>query len=374
MQFKDVIGQEEVKRVLRQQAVSGRLPHALLLAGETGYGTMALALALASFVLCDNRSESDSCGNCSKCTKADKLIHPDLHFSYPIIKKSESTTSDTYQNEWREFFTRDKYFDINDWLTVMKADKKQALIPEAESQNIIQKLSLSPYEGGWKVMIIWLPEKMGATPANTLLKTLEEPTGKTLFILCSEHPEQMLTTVLSRSQRIDVPPVKTEDMCEALTARRGVDPTAAANIARISKGNYLTALRLLCDDDEAPQAMLNSFTSLMRMAYSRNVKGLMEWSDNLARQSRDEQKQLLAYMQNMIRENFMYNFGRPELNFMNPKELAFAKNFAPYINERNIIRFAEEFQRAQDDITNNVNSKTVLFNLALQTTILIRSK
>ncbi len=374
MQFKDVIGQEEVKRVLRQQAVSGRLPHALLLAGETGYGTMALAMALASFVLCGNHSESDSCGNCSKCTKVDKLIHPDLHFSYPIIKKSESTTSDTYQNEWREFFTGDKYFDINDWLTVMKADKKQALIPEAESQNIIQKLSLSPYEGGWKVMIIWLPEKMGATPANTLLKTLEEPTGKTLFILCSEHPEQMLTTVLSRSQRIDVPPVKTEDLCEALTTRRGVDPTAAANIARISKGNYLTALRLLCNDEETPQAMLNSFTSLMRMAYSRNVKGLMEWSDNLARQSRDEQKQLLAYMQNMIRENFMYNFGRPELNFMNPKELAFAKNFAPYINERNIIRFAEEFQRAQDDITNNVNSKTVLFNLALQTTILIRSK
>lgn len=373
MQFKDVIGQEEVKRVLRQQANAGRLPHALLLAGETGYGTMALALALASFVLCDNRSDSDSCGICPKCTKTNKFIHPDLHFSFPVIKKSESTTSDSYLKEWRDFLSDDKYFDLNDWLAFMKADRKQAIIPEAESQNIIQKLSLTPYEGGWKIMIIWLPEKMGGAPANTLLKTLEEPSGKTLFILCSEHPEQMLTTVLSRSQRIDVPPVKTEDLCEALTTRRGVDKTAAADIARISKGNYLTALRHLCDDD-TPQAMLDQFAGLMRMAYTRNVKGLAEWSDSLARQSRDEQKQLLSYMQNMIRENFMYNFGRPELNFMTPQELAFARRFAPFINERNVIRFADEFQRAQDDISNNVNSKTVLFNLALQTTILIRSK
>ncbi len=372
MQFEDVIGQEEVKRALRQQANAGRLPHALLLVGETGYGTMALALALANFVLCDNSTESDSCGVCSKCVKVNKFIHPDLHFSFPVIKKSESTTSDSYSKEWREFLSNDKYFDLKDWLTVMGADKKQAIIPEAESQNIIEKLSLTPYEGGWKVMIIWLPEKMGASPANTLLKTLEEPSGKTLFILCSEHPEQMLTTVLSRAQRIDVPPIKTEDLCESLTTLRGIDKTAAADIARISKGNYLTALRQLCDD-ETSQVMLENFMSLMRMAYKRDVAGLAGWSDKLSQRSRDEQKQLLAYMQNMLRENFMYNFGRPELNYMTRQELAFAKKFAPFINERNIIGFAEEFQHAQDDISNNVNSKTVLFNLALRSIILIRT-
>ena len=370
MQFKDVVGQEEVKEKLRKQVRSGHLPHALLLTGETGYGTMGLALALANLLLCNNAGETDSCGTCSGCVKVDKLIHPDLHFSFPVIKITKTTNSDDYLKKWREMLINDKYFDMNDWVKVIGAEKKSTVIPEPESQNIIQKLSLSPYEGGWKIMIIWLPEQMNATSANTLLKTLEEPFGKTLFILCSEHPEQLLPTIISRTQRIDVPPININDMYEALTKQRGIDSTTAEHIARVSKGNYLTALRHLCDDDDS-QVMLDKFISLMRLAYMRDVKGLSEWSESLASLNRDEQKHQLEYMQNLIRENFMYNFGRPELNFMTQKELKFAQSFAPYINERNVIGFAEEYQRAHNDISNNVHSKTVWFNLALQTIILI---
>lgn len=374
MLFKDVVGQNEIKKQLISQVDSGRLPHAILLAGETGYGTMALALALANYVLCDNHHDGDSCDSCPECVKVNKLIHPDLHFSFPVIKKSESTNSDTFLKEWRSMLLDDKYFDYNDWLKHLKSESKQAYILQAESQSIIRKATLTSYEGGWKVIIIWLPERMFSDiPANTLLKTIEEPPKKTLFILCSEKPELLLDTIRSRTQRIDVPPINTNDLCEALTKQRGIDPAMAVNISRIAKGNYLTAIRHLCEGDDS-QEQLEKFKSLMRLAYSRNLKGITAWSEQISALNRDEQRAFLAYMQNMIRENFMYNFGRPELNFMTPQELTFASKFAPFINERNIIGFAEELQRAQDDISQNVNAKNIWFNLALRTIMLIRAK
>lgn len=373
MLFNEVVGQNDVKSVLRAQVQSGRLPHALLLAGDTGYGTLALALALANYVLCSNRSETDSCHSCPECTKVKKLIHPDLHFSFPIIKKNSGiTTADTYMKEWIELLTSDKYFDLSDWLKHIANENKQAVITDDESDNIIHKLSLASYEGGWKVMIIWLPEKMNNSAANTLLKTLEEPSKNTLFIMCSEHPEEMLTTILSRTQRIDVPPLSMEDLSNALVELRGLDKATAVNVARVSGGSYLKALRQLCSDDES-QEMLDSFIRLMRLAYQKDLPGLMKWSDDMSSLGREQQKAYLAYMQELLRENFMYNFGRPELNFMTPKEREFAKKFARFINERNIIRFSDEFAHAQRDVMGNVNGKTIFFNLALQVIILLRA-
>lgn len=372
MKFSDVVGQYDVKAILQAQVDAGRLPHALLLAGDTGSGTLALALALANYVLCQNKQQGDSCGECSQCTKVDKLIHPDLHFSFPIIKKGSSViTCDYYMNDWLSHLANDKYFDLNDWLEVIGAENKQAIIPDDESDNIIRKLSLSSYEGGWKVMIIWLPEKMHTSAANTLLKTLEEPSKQTLFILCAEHPEEMLTTILSRTQRIDVPPLSTEVLSQALMERRGLDKDTAVSIARVSGGSYLKALKQLCDNDNAAE-MFDSFVELMRMAYTKNLAALMKWSDNMASLGREEQKSYLAYMQHLLRECFMYNFGRPELNFMNGKERAFAEKFARFVNERNIVQFTEEFAHAQRDVIGNVNGKTIFFNLALHTIQLLR--
>lgn len=373
MLFDEVVGQNAVKNLLRTQVDSGHIPHALLLAGDTGHGTLALALALAGYVLCGNHTPTDSCGTCPECVKVKKLIHPDLHFSFPIIKKSSGiTTSDTYMKEWIDHFLSDKYFDLQDWLKVIGSENKQAVIPDDESDNIIRKLSLASYEGGWKVMIVWLPEKMNGSAANTLLKTLEEPSKNTLFILCSEHPEQMLATILSRTQRIDVPPLGMEDLSTALVERRGLDRETAVNIARISNGSYLKALRQLCGDDDT-SFMLDNFVQLMRLAYKRDLSALMKWSDNMASLGREQQKAHLAYMQEMLRENFVYNFDRPELNFMTPREREFATKFARFINERNIIKFTREFAHAQRDVMGNVTSRTIFFNLALQSIILIRA-
>ena len=372
MKFADVIGQKEVKDVLLAQVRAGRLPHALLLAGDTGYGTLALALALASYVMCEQHDETDSCGQCPECVKTDKLIHPDLHFSFPVIKKSTSTTSDTYINEWLTQLGSDKYFDLNDWLHVIGTENKQAIIPDDEADNIIRKLSLSAYEGGWKIMIIWLPERMNGAAANTLLKTLEEPSPKTLFILCSEHPELLLDTIVSRTQRIDVPPLSTEDLCQALMERRGLDCDTAMGVARVAGGSWLKALKQICDSDDS-KAKLNSFMQLMRLAYMRDLNGLMRWSESMASLSREQQKEYLTYMQHLLRENFIYNFGRSELNFLTPQERDFAYKFARFINERNIKQFAEEFAHAQRDVASNVFGRTIFFNLALRTIILLRA-
>ena len=372
MRFADVIGQKEVKDVLLAQVRAGRLPHALLLTGDTGYGTLALALALASYVMCSQKDDNDSCGQCPECIKTDKLIHPDLHFSFPVIKKSSgTTTSDTYLKEWLTQLTSEKYFDLNDWLRTIGTENKQAIIPDDEADNIIRKLSLSAYEGGWKVMIIWLPERMNSAAANTLLKTLEEPSPKTLFILCSEHPELLLDTIVSRTQRVDVPPLSTNDLCQALMERRGLDNDTAMGVARVAGGSWLKALKQICDSDDS-KAKLNCFMQLMRLAYMRDLNGLMRWSESMASLSREQQKEYLAYMLHLLRENFIYNFGRSELNFMTPPEADFAYKFSRFINERNIKPFTEEFAHALRDVASNVYGRTIFFNLALQTIILLR--
>ena len=213
---------------------------------------------------------------------------------------------------------------------------------------------------------------MNGAAANTLLKTLEEPSPKTLFILCSEHPELLLDTIVSRTQRIDVPPLSTEDLCQALMERRGLDSDTAMGVARVAGGSWLKALKQICDSDDT-KAKLNSFMQLMRLAYMRDLNGLMRWSESMASLSREQQKEYLNYMQHLLRENFIYNFGRSELNFLTPQERDFAYKFARFINERNIKQFAEEFTHAQRDVASNVFGKTIFFNLALRTIILLRA-
>lgn len=371
--FQDVVGQEETKNLLLAQAKTGRLPHALLLSGETGYGTLALALALANYVLCHHPGPEDSCGHCPACLKVKKLIHADLHFSFPVVKKSSGeTTADTYMSQWIAQLGDDPYFDLTDWTNLISDGKKQAVIPDAECDNVIRKMSLTAYEGGMKVMIIWLPERMTTNAANTLLKTLEEPSPHSLFILCSEHTEQLLPTIVSRTQRIDVPPIGLSELSAALMQRRGLNRDTAMSVARTSGGSYLRALRQLCDTGTADR-MLSRFISLMRLAYVRNLPKLMEWSDELAALNREQQQTQLSYMQGLLRENFIYNFHHSELNFMTPAESAFASKFARFINERNIIRFTDEFSRAQRDVAGNVSGRTIFFNLALKTIILLRA-
>ena len=267
MLFKDIIGQEEVKRQLCASVREGRIPHAQLFTGISGIGKLQLALAYAQYLNCPNRTENDSCGTCPTCLQFEHLQHPDLHFVFPIVGSDE--TCDAFLESWREIILQKHYFDLEDWHKALGVETKQSMIYEKESGEILHKLSLKPYGNGYKVMIIWQPEKMNITTANKLLKLLEEPPEKTVFLLVSEHSEQLLATIQSRVQTIRVPRLETETIALALQ-QKGLDAVQAQDIARIANGSYLAALKK-SDESEENQQELRDFIALFRDAYTVGV-------------------------------------------------------------------------------------------------------
>lgn len=367
MKFNEVIGQKEVCRHLVMQVREDRIPHAQLLCGPEGCGKFAIALAYATYLLCKNPGD-DSCGECPSCAKINTLGHPDLHFIYPTIKK---LTCDSLSNKWKDMISSSPYFTLDDWLEAMGAGNQQPVIYQQESDIIQQKISLSSSEGGRKVIIIWLPERMNAATANKMLKILEEPPAGTVFLLVSEEPEMILQTVLSRTQRVNIPPLHTEEIKNALCELNSINEEDAVCIARLTNGNYVEAQKIIRTNQDA-QLFFDEFVLLMRMAYIRNVKALLEWSEQVASWGREKQKGFLDYAQRMVRENFIYNFHRPELNYMNSEESNFALKFSRFINERNVIGIAEELEHAQRDITQNANARLVFFDFALKIIVLIR--
>lgn len=371
MKFSEVIGKEDVKQRLLRQLNEGRQPHALLLSGPEGSGGLAMALALGTYLLCERRGPDDSCGECPSCRQIGKYGHPDLHFSFPIIRKSETTTCDDYMPEWNAMIREGAYFGLNDWIERTGAEGKQALIPDAEGDNILRKLSLTSYGGGYKVLIMWQPERLTASAANNLLKFLEEPTPLTVFILVSADASRILPTLLSRTQQIEMSPLSVTTIAAALKQRNGLSAEAAMEVARRAGGSYLAALRHISIDDES-KVYFEQFVSLMRMAWARDVRGLSRWADEVSTMGRERQKSLLQYMQYLIRENFIYNFHQSELTYMTDEESAFALKFARFINERNVIDFMNELSQAQRDVEQNVNAKILFFSFALKLTVCIR--
>lgn len=368
MRFSDVIGQEEAKQRLRQMVKENRVPHAIMLCGPQGCGKMALALAFASYLLCQNRTDEDSCGVCSQCTMTAKLSHPDLHFSYPVIRPTgtgseHKMSSEDFADEWRRMLSRGVYFTMDQWLAEMNAANQQAVIGVGESDLLIRKLSLKSSQGGYKVVVIWLPERMNAECANKMLKLLEEPPHETVFLMVCEEPEKLLETIRSRAQRIDVKRIEDEAIERALVDQRGIDADAAHRLARAAGGSWLTALEELDADNEKKQ-FFELFVSLMRLAYMRKIKDLRKWSETAAGLGREKQRRMLAYFMRLVRENFMYNFHNPELCYMTREEENFARNFAPYINEANVIEMSGLMNRAMRDIGQNANAKIVFFDMA----------
>lgn len=350
-----------------------RIPHALMFCGPKGCGKMAMALALASAML---RQGHENNANTEAMLK--RWEHPDLHFSYPVIKPAGTSsdhkmTSDDFAKEWHGMITKSCYFSIEHWLGLMEAQNQQAIIFEAESDAITHNLSLKSSQGGWKICLIWLPERMNATCANKILKILEEPPRQTMFIMVCEEPEKLLDTIRSRVQRIDLKRIDREAIEEALTSRRAIDADTAKRIARIANGSWLKALEMLEADSENNE-FLEWFKSLMRLAYMRNVKGMKAWTETIAAAGREKQLRALTYFMRMTRENFMYNFQIPQLNYMSQEEEAFSKNFAKYINEANVIEIADLFQKARRDIAQNANAKIVFFDISLQMIVLLIKK
>lgn len=374
MDWKEVIGQKDICQQLSQRIAEQRIPHAILLCGPRGCGKMAVAMAFASQLI----TEGHTADRARQEAMLREWNHPDLHFSYPTIKlpsmsSEHQPVSNDFAKDWNQFIAQGPYFSLEQWMAKIGAVNQQAIITGAESDELARKLSLKSSQGGYKVAIIWMPERMNLTSANKLLKLLEEPPHQTVFLLVSEEPEQLLETIRSRTQRIVMPQLQEQDIQEALTERRGLDGEVAKRIARVARGSWLKAVEALDSDNENRQ-FFDMFTMLMRLAYMRNVKDLKRWTDSIAAFGREKQRRYLSYMGNMVRESFIYNFHLPELNYMTQEEENFAKNFSKYINESNVIEMSELIERARRDIGQNANPKVVFYDMALKTIVLILRK
>ncbi|MCI5507046.1 MAG: DNA polymerase III subunit delta [Prevotella sp.] len=379
MKRNEVIGQEEVWQRLTEMVREERLPHAIMLCGPQGCGKMALALAFASYLLCQNRDEhNEACGECKQCKMLEKWGHPDLLFSYPTIKtpamgSEHKPVSEDFAEEWRNMISRSPYFNIEQWMTEIGAENQQAIITAGESDELNRKLSLKSSQGGYKVSVIWLPERMNIECANKILKLIEEPPSHTVFIMVSENPDNLLETIRSRVQRIDVKKTDNESIQKALVSKYGITDDDAMRVARLANGDWLTAVGELTADSENKD-FLADFQSLMRLAYQRNVRELKRWSDNINSYGREKQKRFLTYFLRLIRESFMYNFQQPDLSYLTSQEEAFTANFARFVNENNILQINELANKAIRDISQNANGKIVFFDMALQMIVLLIQK
>ena len=402
MTFNEVIGQEEVRDRLLQMVQEGRLPHAIMLCGPQGVGKKALAVSFACYLLemRDRRYEirdilypESSEGlpheqtshpvprtsHLEESPMLRNLQHPDLHFTYPTIKlpsmgSEHKPVSDDFASEWHKLLMDcGPYFTMDEWMTAMGGENQQAIITAGESDALVRKLSLKSSQGGYKVSVIWLPERMNIECANKLLKLIEEPPQQTVFIMVCEEPDRLLETIRSRVQRIDVRKLPAETISQALIERRGVSEESARRVSRLANGSWLKALQELQVGTENEQ-FLDLYISLMRLAYQRKIRDLRKWSEVLSGFGREKQKRFLDYFLRMTRECFMYNFAREELVYMTQAEEDFAHNFARFIGEANILPIYDLTNRAIRDIGQNANAKIVFFDFALQIIVLLLRK
>jgi DNA polymerase-3 subunit delta' len=332
-----------------------------------------MALAFAQYLNCRDKSDTDSCGVCSSCVKYRKLIHPDLHFTIPVLKTPSLSkpTSTDYLPKWREFFLANPYPVYERWNQFIAEENKQGMIYVDEASEILQKLSRKSYEADYKVSLIWLPETMHLSCANKILKVLEEPPANTLFILVSEEEQRLIGTIRSRCQTIRLPKIAEADLTRALAGHPALGENNPATVARISNGNYILAEEFLLDD-EVRKFNHRQYTALMRSGYGRNLQELLSWSDDISAIGRIRQLSFLRYCSDFTRENFMSNFKQPELISMDENEGKFAGKFAPFIHERNVMHLFNEFERSLKDIASNGNAKAIFTDMALKVSKLIR--
>ena len=348
-----------------------------MLTGPQGAGKLALAIGFAK-VLLSQGGETSMFGEPVESPMLRKLEHPDLHFTYPTIKlpsmsADHKPVSDDFAREWHELVMAGPYFTMNEWLELMGGENQQAIITAGESDELVRKLSLKSSQGGYKVSIVWLPERMNQECANKILKLLEEPPSQTVFLMVCNEPEKLLETIRSRVQRVDVKKIDTEDIRQALMEKRGLTEDEAQRISRMANGSWLKALEMLSADSEN-ELFLDMFQTLMRLSYQRKVKDLKTWSERMASLGREKQKRFLDYFLRLVRENFMYNFKQEDLCYMTQREEDFAKNFARFINEANVLPIYDLINKAIRDIGQNANAKIVFYDMALQMIVLLIQK
>lgn len=373
MKFSDIPGHEEAKARLRAMADSGRIPHALLIHGPEGIGKMSLARAFAQYVHCEHREMGDSCGRCPSCLQHQSFNHIDTHYVFPVVKKQKSRlTSDDYMAEWREYLAGSPWMDFGRWLAALDNINAQPMIYVEESASLIRKLTYTSHNVRHRIVILWLPERMNAECANKLLKMIEEPYEDTLLVFVSDNAREILPTIYSRMQRIELKRLSDEIVGEYLADTMSVDPQDAMAVAHIAEGNMIAALKAMEVTKESRQ-FLELFMSLMRLAYQRKVKELRDWSVAVADLGREGESRFLEYCQRLVRENFIYNLQEPKLNYLTRDEVEFSRNFARFITEANVVKLIEQLNRAKMEIASNGNAKIILFDLAIKVILLLKS-
>jgi len=360
MQFKDVVGQSKLKEKLIHGVRKNKISHAQLFIGEPGYGSLGLALAFAQYILCENKTEEDSCGHCPSCRKINDLQHPDLHFSFPTVQ-SISKTSNYFYEDWRGLLKETSYFSLFDWIKRIDVKERKPIISVDESEDIHRKLKLKSYEGGYKIMIIWMAEEMNTQCANKILKLLEEPPGKTLLILLSKEDVKLLDTITSRCQILRVNRISEQELKLHLEKGFDLNTEEADSIASYSEGNIIKAKDMLhIGEDE--HSLKDHFIELMRSSYKKNVIDMMNWADAMAQAGKERQKVFLLYSSHMLRQCIIKNYTGNENIKVSEDELNFLDKFSPFVNGNNIRDFMKSIDEAYYQLERNANAK-ILFTL-----------
>ncbi|QVY64272.1 DNA polymerase III subunit delta' [Polaribacter sp. Q13] len=376
MLFNQIIGQEHIKKHLKVSAENGRIPHAQLFVGKEGSGTLPMAIAYAQFLLCNFSDNADVCN-----LKCDKLQHPDLHFTYPVTSNDnvkKHPVSSLFLEDWRSFIDTQPYGSLFNWLQHIGVENKQGIIGVDEAEEVVKKLRLKSYEGGFKVMIIWMAEKMNIAAANKLLKLIEEPPEKTVFILITENEGQIINTIKSRCQALHFPVLSEQDISNALIENYQVSDNDAAKIAHQAEGNFNKALQLL-QNDSSDLVFEEWFIAWIRTAFKAKgnaavVQQLIEWSDTIAKTGRETQKRFLDYCLQFFRQALLLNYKSENLVFMESKTGFNLSKFAPFVHSGNILDIEKELNDAMYHIERNGNPKIILLDLSMKLTRFLHKK
>ena len=376
MRFADIIGHEELKKRLTASVEAGRISHALLFSGASGAGSLPLALAYAQYLNCPNRHDGDSCGECANCVQTSTLAHPDVHWVFPVNKANKKSTdvmlSDNFLPQWREAFEQTGgYFNKTMWGDKLQLTKMlQPNIAVAEAGEIIRKLSFKSFEAEYKIVIIWLPESMNEQAQNKILKIVEEPWDKTIFLMVSVEANRILPTIISRTQEIVVHNVAPDELMAHLTTQ-GVEPQRASQVVRLSRGDMLEVGRLLTQSESERNENFELFKSLMRSSYANRLIELLEWAEQLSPLTRQAQLSFLRYAQAMLRESYILNAGGEQISYLWGEEADFCKKFSPFIGNHNVENIVRELESCAAQISANGDSLIVFTHMALKMSKLI---
>lgn len=371
MRFSDIVGCEALGERLRAGAEAGRVAHAQLFDGPEGSASLALARAYATYLHCEAPTAEDACGTCTSCKAHARLEHPDLHWSFPFFKADgqEKAISQPFQSAWREMVLQRPFFGMEEWTDAIGADRKQLFISVHEALEINRKLGLKPFKGGWKILILWLPETMRVDTANKMLKLIEEPTDRTVMLFVSEHFDNLLATIRSRVQAVRVPRLDDVHSRDQIMRLTGLTEEAADDLARVVEGNMASAMRLAASEGATPDHEL--FVNWMRACYASQSGKIVELAEAFAKPGREGMKRFLIYALHMVRQCIVGNYGAMDLVRLTAKERAFAEKFAPFIHHGNVLKMQEELEMAHRDVSGNVNGKLVFLDLSVRLNILL---